>query len=332
MAMDLKLNRNNQLPVHAQLKAQLVYLIQSGQLAAGAQLPTVRQLAGFLRVNRNTVSRVFSEMQRDGILSCEPGRGTFVAASPAKSESKVERMNRLVEVVDEAMEKADQLGFTPEEVFLTLYARTQALPAKARPAVLPRALFIECTRQELVHYRDVLQQELPVAVDTMLVGEFAAKAGRNARFLKPYDVVVTTFYHIHEVEALLAGKGIEVMALLVDTSLDTLMRLTGLDPGTKVGVACTDWSGSENMKLSIQRAGLKHLQVVLGCGCDQASLARMIAEASVVVCSSLIEHQARQMAPEGKQIIVDHKRVDRAGIELLRRRLKELAARKTSVA
>jgi DNA-binding transcriptional regulator YhcF (GntR family) len=59
--MDLKLNRKNQLPVHAQLKAQLVYLIQSGQIRAGTQLPTVRQLAGFLRVNRNTVSKVFSE-------------------------------------------------------------------------------------------------------------------------------------------------------------------------------------------------------------------------------------------------------------------------------
>jgi DNA-binding transcriptional regulator YhcF (GntR family) len=74
--MDLKLNRKNQFPVHTQLKAQLVCLIQSGQLPAGTQLPTVRQLAGFLRVNRNTVSKVFSEMQRDGHLSCEPGRRT----------------------------------------------------------------------------------------------------------------------------------------------------------------------------------------------------------------------------------------------------------------
>ena len=53
--MDLKLNRKNQLPIHTQLKAKLTHLIRTKELADGAQLPTVRQLAGFLRVNRNTV-------------------------------------------------------------------------------------------------------------------------------------------------------------------------------------------------------------------------------------------------------------------------------------
>jgi hypothetical protein len=56
--MDLKLNRKNQLPIHAQLKTQLTHLIRTKELIAGTQLPTVRQLAGFLRVNRNTVGDI----------------------------------------------------------------------------------------------------------------------------------------------------------------------------------------------------------------------------------------------------------------------------------
>ena len=66
----------------------------------------------------------------------------------------------------------------------------------------------------------------------------------------------------------------QVVALMVDTSLDTLMRLTALPEGTKVGVACTTKPGSENMKLLIQRAGLKHLQVITGCGEKRAASRR----------------------------------------------------------
>ena len=91
--------------------------------------------------------------------------------------------------------------------------------------------------------------------------------------------------------------------------------------------ACTAPAGSENMKLSIQRAGLKHLRVITGCGEERAVLKRVLETAAVVVCSSLVEATVRSMAPKGKEIIVDHKRLDRAGIEMLRSRLTGISAR-----
>jgi DNA-binding transcriptional regulator YhcF (GntR family) len=323
--MDLKLNRNNQLPVHAQLKAQLVYLIQSGQMPAGTQLPTVRQLAGFLRVNRNTVSKVFSEMKREGHLSCEPGRGTFVSAAKTRSESKVETMHKLLAVVDDALDRAGKLGFSPEELFLTLYARTQASPVKAGTGRETHALFIECSRPELELFSSELTKELRIQMDSMLVGDFAKAVEKDLESLRRYGLIITTFYHIREVQGLLEDSGMEVVALMVDTSLETLMRLMSLPEGTNVGVACTTAAGAENMKLSIQRAGLKHLRVITGCGEERSSLQKMIAEASVVVCSSLVESKLRALAPKGKEIIVDNKRIDKAGIEMLRSRLMEMA-------
>lgn len=325
--MDLKLNRKNQLPVHAQLKAQLVYLIQSGQMRPGTQLPTVRQLAGFLRVNRNTVSKVFSEMQREGHLSCEPGRGTFVSAAKAKSESKVESMHKLLAVVDETLDRAGKLGFSPEELFLTLYARTQASPPAASGGEREvKALFIECSRPELELFSAELKQELRIQLDSMLVGDFAKAAEKDLKSLRSYGLIITTFYHIREVQSLLEDSGVEVAAVMVDTSLETLIRLTSLPEGTKVGVACTTRTGAENMKLSIQRAGLEHLRVIIGCGEERSGLQKMIAEASVVVCSSLIESRLRALAPKGKEIIVDNKSIDKAGIEMLRSRLMEITA------
>jgi GntR family transcriptional regulator len=324
--MDLKLNRKNKLPVHSQLKAQLVYLIQSGQMRAGTQLPTVRQLAGFLRVNRNTVSKVFSEMQREGYLSCEPGRGTFVSAAKAKSESKVESMHKLLAVVDEALDRAVKLGFSPEELFLTLYARTQASPAASGGKKKVKALFIECSRPELEMFSAELKKEVGIQLDSMLVGDFAKTVEKDLESLRRYGLIVTTFYHIREVQGLLEDSGMEVVALMVDTSIETLMRLTSLPEGTRVGVACTTRAGAENMKLSIQRAGLGHLRVIIGCVEERSSLQKMIAEASVVVCSSLVESKLRTLVPKGKEIIVDNKKIDKAGIEMLRSRLMELTS------
>jgi hypothetical protein len=117
---------------------------------------------------------------------------------------------------------------------------------------------------------------------------------------------------------------VEVVALMVDTSIETLMRLTTLPEGSKVGVACATPAGAENMKLSIQRAGLGHLRVIVGCGEESSNLKKMVAEASVIVCSSIVEAKIRSLAPKGKEIIVDNKRIDRAGIEMLRSRLMEL--------
>jgi len=322
--MDFKLNRKNQLPVHSQLKAQLVYLIQSGQLASGTQLPTVRQLAGFLRVNRNTVAKVFADMQREGLLSCEPGRGTFVSSTLLKSKTKVEHMNKLLEVVDDALEKAERLGFSAEEVFLTLYARTQAAPVRTLAASRVSALFIECSRPELDLFSSELSKELSIQVDSILVEDFERTVKKDPASLKRYGLIITTFYHIREVQSLLEGSGMEVVALMVDTSLDTLMRLTALPDGTTVGVACTTKSGSENMKLSIQRAGLKHLQVINGCTEKKGSMEKMIAEASVIVCSSLVEDRLRALVPKTKELIVDNKRIDQAGIAMLRSRLQEM--------
>jgi hypothetical protein len=94
-----------------------------------------------------------------------------------------------------------------------------------------------------------------------------------------------------------------------------------------VGVACNSWAGTENVKLSIQNAGLTHLRLIPGCGEETESQRRMVKEASVVVCSSLAAEKIRSLAAQGTQIIVDDRRLDRSGIEMLRQRLGVLAAR-----
>jgi hypothetical protein len=86
------------------------------------------------------------------------------------------------------------------------------------------------------------------------------------------------------------------------------------------------WTGSENLRLSIENAGLKHIQLVMGCGAEPESLKRMAKEARVVVCTSLVAKKVRAVAPRGVEIIVDDRALNRDGLERLRQRLVQLAA------
>lgn len=324
--MDLKLNRKSQLPIHVQLRVQLTHLIQAGQLAPGTQLPTVRQLAGFLRINRNTAAKVFAELEREGYLSCEPGRGTFVAGPKAEAGARGETMRELLRMVDEALDRARQLGFSPSEFAAALYARAQSAPPPGRVAKVP-VLFVECNRPQLKAFGAELGDQLPLRVGGLLIKDLERMVQKSPGSLRRYTLVVTTFFHVHQVQKLLARTGVEVVGLMAEASLETLMALTALPEGTRVGVACNEWTGTENVKLSIQNAGLTHLRLVPGCGQDRESLRRMLNEASVVVCSSLVAGRIRSRARRGTQIIVDDRRLDPAGIEMLRRRLAELQSR-----
>jgi len=163
-------------------------------------------------------------------------------------------------------------------------------------------------------------------VDTLLVKDLERKYRESPAFLRRCALVITTFWHIHEVQNLLRKAGIEVVGLMAEASLETLMRLTALPEGTKVGVACHEWTGSENVKLSIENAGLKNIQLVMGCGAEPESLKRMLKEARVVVCSGLVDGKVRALAPKGTEIIVDNRTLDKGGMEMLRQRLAQLAA------
>jgi DNA-binding transcriptional regulator YhcF (GntR family) len=68
-------------PLFDQLRMQIIDLIRDGQLAPGARLPTVRELAGELNLAANTVARAYREMEAAGVVETRGRFGTFVARS-----------------------------------------------------------------------------------------------------------------------------------------------------------------------------------------------------------------------------------------------------------
>ena len=177
----LQVNRQSSVPVHVQLTTQIRHLIEAGHLKPGVQLPTVRQLAGFLRINRNTAARALADLLRDGYLESQQGRGTFVVERPPTREGRAARS--LEVLVEETLERARRLGFTHEELLVTVAARAPYAGMRPRPARV-RALLVECNWEELTRYREELETALPVSVDRVLAEELENRLDARRRSLE----------------------------------------------------------------------------------------------------------------------------------------------------
>ncbi len=89
--MIVDLDKNDSTPLYVQIKDRLVELIQSGLLAPGARLPSTRELASSIGVNRNTVINAYQELEVQGLVSSHVGRGTAVRENLPSGSSAVRR-------------------------------------------------------------------------------------------------------------------------------------------------------------------------------------------------------------------------------------------------
>lgn len=105
-------------PIYAQLDRAIRAAIAAGKLTTGDKLPTVRQLAVDLRVNANTVAKVYAELERAGVLATHRGIGTFVRENPLPSPptTRRDRDRELKPLVDRLLADASAAGIPLHEV------------------------------------------------------------------------------------------------------------------------------------------------------------------------------------------------------------------------
>jgi GntR family transcriptional regulator len=312
--MDLRINSKSHVPVHVQLEGQIKHLILTGNFEVGSRLPSIRAMAGFLRVNRNTVARVFSDLEREGYVESRRGSGVYVLEPPVEAEDEKRQ-----EVLERVMDLAAARDVPVEDLAYALLAR-----AGAKPREKTRILFVECTRAELEQFSDELEEQLPVEVERVLIEDLPERLSGVED--PPWRLAVTTFFHIHEVQELVEPRGIEAVALLAEATLESLQRLMELPSETRVGVVGWGRTCMQNLSRSIEGAGLDHLdfiQVYVDGGPDEVM--ETLDEVEAVVCASITAGRLRELGvPEGLEIIEEDRILDQSGIEMLGKMLHQL--------
>jgi GntR family transcriptional regulator len=265
-------------------------------------------------VNRNTVARVFSDLEREGYVESRRGSGVYVVEPPVEAEDL-----RRQEVVERVMDLAAAQGVPVEDLAYALLTRAGAKPQEKTPI-----LFVECTRAELDQFSSELEEQLPVEVERVLLEDLCDRVSGAVDL--PWRLAVTTFFHIHEVQDIVEPHGIEAVALLAEATLESLQMLMELPSGTPVGVVGWGRTCMENLSRSIEGAGLDHLDFVqVYIDEEPEEVLATLGKVKSVVCASATARRLRELGiPEDLEIIEEDRILDQGGIEMLGRMLRQL--------
>jgi GntR family transcriptional regulator len=121
----LSIDPHDPTPIYAQLERGLRAAIATSRLRPGDQLPTVRQLAVELRINANTVARVYAELERANVIETKRGVGSFISATPAQAHPPREHERRLRTFVTRVLADAEAAGLGIDDVLAALHADRQ---------------------------------------------------------------------------------------------------------------------------------------------------------------------------------------------------------------
>jgi GntR family transcriptional regulator len=116
-AVSIHVLPNSGVPIYRQLMDQLKAQVAGGRLAAGAFLPSVRQVAEELQVNPMTVSKAYSLLERDGVV--ENVRGQGMRVKETATNGKVRR-EAILPLLKQVAATAKQLSLKPEQVVAQL--------------------------------------------------------------------------------------------------------------------------------------------------------------------------------------------------------------------
>ncbi len=120
--IDFKLDPKSGVPFYRQIIDQIRYGVAAGSLNIGEQLPTVRSLAVDLKVNLNTVSKAYRELEIQNILETQQGTGTFIGSMEVQLSDN-ERQTKLAGICTEFLSIAASYGFSIDEMINELRQR-----------------------------------------------------------------------------------------------------------------------------------------------------------------------------------------------------------------
>ena len=119
--LNISIDTTSALPVYEQVKRGIKMLVFSGYLQEGDQLVPIRELAANLKVNPNTIVKVYYQLDQEGLVYSQHGSGYFVRVGFGPSNRQKEDL--FVKITDEYVYKGLQLGFSVETMIKTLKER-----------------------------------------------------------------------------------------------------------------------------------------------------------------------------------------------------------------
>jgi DNA-binding transcriptional regulator YhcF (GntR family) len=132
--MIFQVNYKSGKPVYLQIADQVKAAAASGALLPGEALPSIRPLAEQLRVNRNTIAKAYLELENQGVIETQAGRGCFLSANNPSPLKKQARLEMVTDEIDAAVVQAHHLRIGREDFLRLAQERFDLLAGKRAEA------------------------------------------------------------------------------------------------------------------------------------------------------------------------------------------------------
>jgi DNA-binding transcriptional regulator YhcF (GntR family) len=300
-------------PVWQVLKQYIEERISIGTYPVGSWLPSVRELAAELRVNRNTVSKVYQALAREGILTTVHGAGVRVERQAMQSGIAEPRLTQGIEAL---VHEARYAGVDPE----VLVSRVAQAVRDAYGGGTLRIGFIECSLRDSQTVAEDLSRHVGLAITPILLDDLLADP---QPFGRAYDLLCTTFFHFQEVVDRVASPP-EIVPIHHMPSHRSILEVASLPRGVTVGIVCPNQRTLDRVEGMVRT----YIQAsILPCTVDDHAALKKIASQADVIVDTVTSHEAvREYAPKATTITVLF-HIERQSIEYLQAKISEMKRR-----
>ena len=316
----MDLDRQSGVPYYIQLKEQIRQRITQGVWSAGTKLLTEREFAERLAISRNTVSQAYKELESEGILSSIRGRGTFVADTFLIMQQEG-RKEKVLRIVDVAMEEAVGLGFSIDDFVSFVHVRGME---KKELLSRRKVVFIVGNPEQLAEAYWNLGPG--VSLLPFLLSELQGSARAQDR-LAGMDMAVTGETHLAEVKTLLAKLRIPILGISLQPKLETIVRIAKLTVGRELALVCESSQFAEKVKLALNQAGLYPTFKTL-IQPNEDNLREILQGCGAVILAPKLRFLVEKVLPENMECIEFRFEPDAGSLNLLRGALLEIKGEK----
>ena len=221
------------------IEQRIIQSIESGVFTRGMQLPSVREMADELGVNKNTVVRIYRSLHRQGYLNVVQGSGTYVR-DESMSQSDPESLPHIERAAAYARTNGAQENVTWQNQIVDALrlARAQGIEQEtAKHAALDALhqvyennqrslIFVECNQYDIDSLSNILAKAIGQPLQGICINDFLANP---EEYVAKSDLIITTFYHLNEIEPLVNAldnnKFVAVHAMPTQDALLEIARL-----------------------------------------------------------------------------------------------------------
>ncbi|MDU2065842.1 MAG: winged helix-turn-helix domain-containing protein [Sporomusaceae bacterium] len=307
------------LPIYLQVKGYVLDKIKSGELQPGDRLPTERDLAKTLEISRNTVSAAYKELLLEGILEARQGKGTFVKKEDQSYESATlpgSRLERMMKIIDEAMQKGLELGFTVDQ--FTAIANVRAREKE----VAVRHLRIAVVDETPEYLRRFLQQLSSLAVASLegVVLADLLSGKTSLELLKSCDYVVTTTAHLAQV-AKLWGSSDKLITLSVTPKLEAVIKLARIPVYSKVGIVAESEGFAKSVRELLGTVTVGDISVSTALNYSKEELKAFCQEQTILIVPEEEQGKVAALTTPEQQVVAFYYEIDQGSLHQLMSRI-----------